>query len=313
MARAARRKEAFSDPEQIAESLENELGNLVEIRLPADCDEPILSLPVRQAVSEWMVEARMRDELAAVGVKPRQTCLLQGPPGTGKTTLAHHFAARLGYALVVTKGENIVGSHLGESGRNISRLFAALKKHEGNIIGFIDEIDSIGTTRTDDNQACAREQNAMVTALLTNIEAFNGLFFAATNRGDKLDPALWRRFGMQIEVGLPDFDGRFAIMKRYAKPFDFDDDLLDELAMLTNGAAPSLLRQLIEGVKRILILGPKLRRDISDPVSVFAGISAQVAPHPFYMDPPNVVPLLWGKPESVDRLAGKAWPPMRAV
>ena len=260
-----------------------------------------------------MVEARMAAELSAVGVKPRQTCLLFGPPGCGKTTLAHHFAARLGLPLVVARAENIVGSHLGESGRNIAKFFDALRRHGNNVVGFIDELDALGTVRTKDNQACAREQNAMVTALLTNIEALEGRFFAATNLQDAIDPAIWRRFGIQITVDLPGFDERFAIMRRYGLPYHFDDALLDELVLLTDGAAPSLLRQMIEGVKRILVLGPKLGRDITSPVEVFTRIAAQVAPHPVYLEPPHVAPFLWREPESVKRLADLPWPPTRGA
>lgn len=304
-------REASALPGVVAADIEARLRDMVEVRLPEKCDEPILTRPVRDAVREWMIEAQMASELSAVGIKPRQTCLLFGPPGCGKTTLAHHFAARLGLPLVVARAENIVGSHLGESGRNIAKFFDALRKHGPNVVGFMDEIDALGTARTKDNQACAREMNAMVTALLTNIEAMDGRFFAATNRQDSIDPAIWRRFGMQITVDLPGFDERFAIMRRYGMPFHFEDDLLDELVLLTDGAAPSLLRQLIEGVKRILVLGPRLKRDVSDPVLVFAHVAAQIAPHPEYLEPPHVAPYLWREPKSVERLAGKPWPPTR--
>ncbi len=305
-------RDAAKLPGVVAADIESRLGNMVEIRLPDACDEPILTQPVREAVREWMIEARMAPELAAVGVKPRQTCLLFGPPGCGKTTLAHHFAARLGLPLVIARAENIVDKYVGASGRNIAKFFDALRRHGENVIGFIDEIDALGTTRTGDNQAAAREMNAMVTALLTNIEALEGRFFAATNRQDAIDPAIWRRFGMQITVELPGFDERFAIMRRYGLPFAFADDLLDELALLTDGAAPSLLRQLIEGVKRNLVTGPRLGRDTGDPVTVFARIASQCAPHPAYMEPPHVAPFLWRDPASAKRLAGKPWPPRRA-
>ncbi len=304
-------REASALPGVVAADIESRCGDLVEIRLPDKCDEPILTRPVRDAVREWMIEARLASELEAVGVKPRQTCLLFGPPGCGKTTLAHHFAARLGLPLVVARAENMVGRYLGSSGRNIAKYFDALRRHRGNVVGFIDEIDALATVRTKDNQAAAREQNAMVTALLTNIEALDGRLFAATNRQDAIDPAIWRRFGMQLTVELPGFDERFAIMRRYGLPFHFEDELLDELVLLTDGAAPSLLRQLTEGVKRLLVLGPKLQQDTSDPVSVFARVLAQVAPHPEYMLPPHVVPHLWREPKSVQQLAGKPWPPTR--
>ncbi|WP_457797608.1 AAA family ATPase [Methylocystis sp. S23] len=258
-------------PEEIAEEISRTLGDMVEIRLPSDCDEPILGPTTRRTVREWMLEQSVEEELRAVGIKPRTTCLLYGPPGCGKTTLAHHFAARLGLVLIIASGEMIVSSALGGTGQNIHRFFAAIRKHRSSVVGFFDEFDSVATARSGDTQACGKEFNAIVTALLTNIDRHDGLFFAATNIADGLDQAIWRRFGIHIEVEIPGFDERFAIIKRYLHPFKIADETIDELCLATHGAAPSLLRQLCEGIKRSLILSPRMKRDISDIVSVVEG------------------------------------------
>jgi hypothetical protein len=236
---------------------------------------------------------------------PSETYITNNYVVTHNTTLAHHFAARLGMPLVVANGEMIVSSYLGATGQNIYRLFSTLRKFKGKTVGFFDEFDSIATARGGDRQAVGKEQNAIVTALLTNIERHDGLFFAATNRGSSLDSAIWRRFGMQIEVEIPGFDERFAILKRYLMPFVVSDDTLDELCLLTNGAAPALIRQLCEGIKRSLVIGPRMKRDIADIVAIVQGAAAQIAPHADFEPPP-----LWKAPEMAASLAGKPWPPV---
>lgn len=292
-------------PEEIAEEISRQLGEMVEVRLPSECEEPILGGSTRRTVREWMLEQGAADDLKAVGLKPRMTCLLHGPPGCGKTTLAHHFAARLGMVLVIANGEMVVSSSLGGTGRNIHAFFAALRKYRANVVGFFDEFDSVATTRSGDTQACGKEFNAVVTALLTNIERHDALFFAATNVADGLDQAIWRRFGIHIEVEIPGFDERFAIIKRYLHPFDVADETIDELCLITAGAAPSLLRQLCEGVKRSLVIGPRLKMDTADIVAIVQGVAAQVAPHPTLPQPP-----LWRDASAAQSLRGKPWPPV---
>jgi len=123
----------------------------------------------------------------------------------------------------------------------------------------------------------------------------------ATNRAKDIDTALWRRFGLQVEIDLPGPDERFSILRRYGLPFEFADDDLDLLADLTAGASPALLRDLMEGMKRALIMGPRLSLDMTDPSKVFARIVAASQPPPEIEKPP-----LW---LSTSGLSGMSWPP----
>lgn len=279
-----------------------------EILRPRDAQEPILAPSVRAAIFEWMTELRAADELKAVSLKPRQTALLYGPPGTGKTTLAHHLAARLGLPLIAIMSERIVDSLVGSTGQNFGNIFDALGAVEGECVVLFDEADAIFAKRSDGGRSADKHYNQALTVVLRRIETYNGIALAATNLADEIDPAIWRRFAMQICVALPGEEERFAILKRYAAPFELNDDDLDLFVELTDGASPALLRGVMEGMKRALILGPKLRRDVSAAVPVFRQIIASIAP------PPGIsAPQLWSARTAVEELAALSWPPGRSA
>jgi energy-coupling factor transporter ATP-binding protein EcfA2 len=298
-----------------SEALRRALRGKGEVLEPHEAEEPILAAPVRSAVFGWLAELNARAELKAVGIKPRSSALLSGPPGCGKTTLAHHLAARLGVPMVNVGSEHLISSGFGDSEKNVATLFDAIKAIDKPCLVFLDEIDSIGGKRLDtsgDRGGAVSARNSTLNVLLRKVEDFNGLLVAATNRADTLDPALWRRFGMQIEVALPDTEARWAILKRYGEPFQFGDDLLDKLTEMTEGAAPSLLRQLMEGVKRLIILGARTRQPVSTMAAAFGIVAAQTRPHPDY-DPP----LLWSHTDKaltvLREVSGTMpWPPERA-
>jgi SpoVK/Ycf46/Vps4 family AAA+-type ATPase len=279
------------------------LEKFAEVKDPGEAEDPILARPVRDAVYEWLTEINAADVLAEVGIKPRRSALLFGPPGTGKTTLAHHLAARLGVHLVAVQSEQLIDAALGRSSQNVAALFSALQDADGKCVVLLDEIDSIGARRSNDDQACAREMNSVLNTLLRYVETFSGICVAATNREDSLDPALWRRFGMQIPVLLPAADERFAILCRYAAPFDLPPDDAEILTDLTYGASPALLRGLMEGLKRATVLAPKLRRDVSDVHAVFGSVLAAIQPPPEFTPPP-----LWEPGADLSKLDRLRWP-----
>jgi len=284
------------------------LGSRVEVRAPGEAEEPILAPNARTAVFEWLQEVNAAEALKAVGLRARSTALLSGPPGCGKTTLAHHLAARLGIPLVLVGSEHLVGKYLGETGKNTAGLFDRLAEAEVPAIVFIDEIEGIGSNRNKFNGSGAdNERMTAFGVLLRKIEEFRGMLIGATNRPQDLDPALWRRFGMQIAFDLPTEEERFAILRRYLLPYRLSDEDMDILTDLTQGASPALLRGLMEGVKRALVLGPRLRRDIGSAPAVFRPIVASLAPPPEMTPPP-----LWAG-DGAEALAGLAWPPERTA
>lgn len=290
------------------QQLREMLSGIGDVRDPGEAEEPILSPMVRQAIIGWLVEINNAPALEEVGIKPRSTALLYGPPGTGKTTLAHHLAARMGVPLVLVGSEGIFDSALGGSEGRVAKLFAALALAETPCVVLLDEIDAIGGKRMQETSGggARSAMNSTLNVLLRKIEEYRGVLIGATNFADSLDQALWRRFGMQIDVALPGPDERFAILKRYGAPFDFGDDAIDLLTDLTDGAPPSLLRQLMEGVKRLLVVGAKVGTPPATAVGTFRAIVGQTKPHPDIRPP-----LLWMGREHVETLVDMPWPPAR--
>jgi SpoVK/Ycf46/Vps4 family AAA+-type ATPase len=281
-----------------------------EVLRPEHVDEPILAPTVAHAVHEWLVEINNASELAAVNVQPRRLALLYGPPGTGKTTLAHHLAARLGLPLIAVQSERVQSRYINQTGEQIGELFDILRPIENRCVLLLDEFDGMASKRmapTSGSGFGQQSHNNSLTVLLRRIESYRGVGFAATNTKDILDPAMWRRFGLQISVDLPGENERFAILRKYGLPFDLEDDAIDVLTSVTRGCSPSLLRQLMEGMKRTLVLAPRLRVDVSQPAQVFARIVASIAPPPEMTQPP-----LWqDTSRALADLKGIQWPPVR--
>lgn len=290
-------------------TVESRLGTYGEVLWPEDAAPPILRPAVRAVLHQWLYELNYTDALRAVDVRPRHRVMLSGPPGCGKTTLAHHVAARVGVPLLVVQAADMITKYVGETEQKIGHLFRAVRaieKDGGEVAVFFDELDSLAHARMDASSSGGLSYNNIAITLLQSIDRYTGLLFAATNRAQAIDPAIWRRFQLQIDVGLPGQDERFAIVRRYIAPYAAADDVVDFLARAFDQASPALIREIVEQIKRELVLAPKLDLPVQLPAQlrrIVAAISAA---------PDQPVPALWGTQQ--DALMRRAillpWPPM---
>lgn len=286
--------------------LERRFAKYGHVVMPEDSEPPILTPMVRAALHQWLYEMNAVAELEAVGLQPRSRAILSGPPGCGKTTLAHHIAARLGLPLVVVQSQQVIESSLGGSGNNIAGLFREARRKGVEVALFFDEFDALAKARRGVQQACDAEQNNITIAVLQEMDRYPGLLFAATNITSDIDAAVWRRFQIQIEIGFPGADERFAIVKRYLAPYAAGDEVVFGLSDAMDGASPALIKEACEGAKRSLVLGERmgLANDLPAIMTRFAASAAPADDMP--------TPRLWAEPTSVlTDLATLPWPPER--
>ena len=154
-----------------------------------------------------------------LGIEPPKGVLLYGPPGTGKTLLAKAVANEANAHFIAINGPEIMSKYYGESEERLREVFKEAEENAPAII-FIDEIDSIAPKR---EEVSGEVEKRVVSQLLTLMDGLKSrgkvIVIGATNRPDAIDPALRRpgRFDREIEVGVPDKQGRKEILQIHTR------------------------------------------------------------------------------------------------
>ncbi|KFH11684.1 putative transitional endoplasmic reticulum ATPase [Toxoplasma gondii VAND] len=196
-----------------------------------------------------MIELPLRHPtlFKTLGVKPPRGVLLYGPPGSGKTLIAKAVANETGAFFFLINGPEVMSKMAGEAESNLRRAFEEAEKNAPAII-FIDEIDSIAPKREKTNGEVERR---VVSQLLTLMDGLKGrgqvVVIGATNRQNSIDPALRRfgRFDREIDIGVPDDNGRLEILRIHTRNMKLANDVkLEELAANTHGFVGADLAQL---------------------------------------------------------------------
>ncbi|KAI9363910.1 hypothetical protein DFJ73DRAFT_810043 [Zopfochytrium polystomum] len=181
----------------------------------------------------------------ALGISQPKGVLLYGPPGTGKTLLARAVAHHTDCKFIRVSGSELVQKYIGEGSRMVRELFVMAREHAPSII-FMDEIDSIGSSRGDGGGGSGGDSEVQRTMLelLNQLDGFEATqsikVIMATNRIDILDSALLRpgRIDRKIEFPPPNELARTDILKIHSRKMNLTRGInLRKIAEQMTGAS----------------------------------------------------------------------------
>src|ERR687885_2035307 len=187
-----------------------------------------------------MIELPLRhpEIFEKLGIEAPKGVLLYGPPGTGKTLLAKAVANETNANFYSIGGPEIMSKFYGESEERLRNIFQEAQKSAPSII-FIDELDSIAPKREEVTGEVERRVVAQLLSLMDGLTARGKVvIIGATNRINAIDPALRRpgRFDREIELGVPDRNGRLEILQIHTRGMPLDKDVnLEKLADISHG------------------------------------------------------------------------------
>lgn len=271
---------------------------------PNEAVEPILAKRYRQLFLDWLTEIWAEAELREAGIAPRKRAIFAGPPGTGKTTLAHHLAARLGMRMLLVGPERINCTYVSASAEAVGRLFDRIAAQADPVVLFFDEFDSVAARRmaSGHNPVGEQDHNLMINTLLARLDRHDGIVIAATNLDKRIDPAVWRRFNIHVDLPLPGKPERRRILRRYLAPFVLSNGELDALADAFEAASPALMRSFCENLKRAVVVGPLAGWDLAKDAMVSRVLEAMRPPHD------DGLPRLWAHGTSDVAVRTLQWP-----
>lgn len=233
--------------------------NIIFEKMPTDYDNRVKAMELDEKPSETyedvgglerqiieLTEAlvlplKHPERFKRLNIRPPKGVLMHGPPGTGKTLMARACAAKCETTFLKLAGPQLVQMYIGDGAKLVRDAFKLAVEKKPTII-FIDEIDAIGTKRTESDRTGDREVQRTMLELLNQLDGFSSVddvkIIAATNRVDILDPALLRsgRFDRKIEFPLPNVDGRKRILQIHARKMALNSNVnFEELARSTEG------------------------------------------------------------------------------
>ena len=215
-----------------------------------------------------------------IGIEAPKGVLLHGPPGTGKTLLAKAVANETNANFYSISGPEIMSKFYGESEERLREVFKEAEENAPSII-FIDEIDSIAPKREEVSGDVEKRVVSQLLTLMDGIQSRGKLVvIGATNRPNAIDPALRRpgRFDREIDIGIPDEQGRLDILLIHTRGMPLTEDVnLESIAKVTHGFVGADLEALskeaaMRSLRRILpeinLEQPKIPAEILNKIKI---------------------------------------------
>jgi SpoVK/Ycf46/Vps4 family AAA+-type ATPase len=230
---------------------------LAEIFFPVDLPNEVplfdgnIQLAIQSIVNEWM----KFDQLLEIDATPASSCLIYGAPGTGKTHLAKWIAKQIGLPVVLARLEGLMSSYLGTTSRNIGNLFTFANRYKCVLL--LDEFDAIAKLRNDPQEV--GEVKRVVNTLLQSLDSRHekGFTIGVTNHESLLDPAIWRRFDIQVEIPNPSPEVMIHLLKKFIYPLEFNESEVRFLAWCLEGSSGADAETLSKWLKRAFVLEKK--------------------------------------------------------
>ena len=241
--------------EDIKESVEDILGNETKKELLDDFFKALIKYE------------EFTEQLKDTKLTPNLTVLLYGPPGTGKTSLTRGFAKKYNIPICIVESDRLVSPLLGDTIKNIRgvvELAADISKERGAFVLFFDEIDAIGSERSNIHEV-GEIKRAVISFLQVidriNYEGVPLAIFGATNHQHQLDSAIWRRFTFHFEFDFPNYHLRKEIIESF----------INKIKNAKIGVDNSIFSNLNNEYKEIQTIAKELENKLGREISEFDG------------------------------------------
>ncbi|MDR1883975.1 MAG: ATP-binding protein [Prevotella sp.] len=227
---------------------------------------PIFEDNIKEAIYSIINEWTKFDKLLEIEAYPASSCLIYGLPGTGKTHLAKWIAKQIGLPVALARLEGLMSSFLGTTAKNIGNLFAFANRY--NCVLLLDEFDAIAKLRNDPQEV--GEVKRVVNTLLQCLDSRKekGFTIGVTNHEALLDPAIWRRFDIQIEIPKPSQMVSISLLKKFLQPLEFADNEVKLFAWCLEDSTGADVEMLAKWIKRAYVVDKEM--NVSHVIRQFA-------------------------------------------
>ncbi|MEJ1407768.1 MAG: AAA family ATPase [Candidatus Sedimenticola sp. (ex Thyasira tokunagai)] len=231
---------------------------LIKEIYPVELDRaPLWSADLDRMLHQVVAERSRSSDLLKEGLIPVKSLIFEGPPGVGKTLTAMWLAKALDLPLLILDLATVISSYLGKTGNN----FRMVVEHAASFpcVLLLDEFDAIAKRRGDDKDQ--GELKRLVTVILQTIDDWpaTSLLVAATNHGELLDRAVWRRFDVSLSFDYPSK----AIAEKYIVQLGVNPWLAINLAYCFNGMSLSDVGREINRLRKAAILDGKPQEELA--------------------------------------------------